>query len=118
MVKYSDEAYNPVMDVYNSIPTEAKETANKIVGDFKSGFPEGEAPPTGMIKKLIPLVPKGKLDGLESAIKKASEFEKKGNEAIAAAPSGFLNIGPRYAALLAAAAAIALMMAGMPPYIP
>lgn len=118
MAKYPTSAYAPVMDVYNLIPQEAKETANKIVGDFKSSFPEGDAPPTGMIKKLIPLVPKDKLGGLESVIERASEFEKKGNEAIAAAPSGFLNIDPRYAALLAAAVAIALMMAGMPPYIP
>ena len=117
MVKYPGEAYNPVMDVYNSIPQEAIETANKIVGDFKSSFPEGHAPPTGMIKKLIPLVPKDKLGSLESAIERASEFEKKAKEAAATAPSGFLNINPRYG-ILAVAAAIGLIMMGMPPYIP
>ena len=118
MAKYPESAYAPVMDVYNRIPEGAKSKAKEIIGYFRDNFAEGDAPPSTMIKRLIPLVPKDKLGGLESAIEKASEFEKKGNEAIAAAPSGYLNIDPRYAALLAAAAAIALVMAGMPPYIP
>lgn len=52
MTKYPDEAYNPVMQVYGSLPPELKPQANALMGEYAEKYPQGEAPPDQMLRDL------------------------------------------------------------------
>lgn len=69
MVAYTDEAYAPVMDFYNSLPGNLKQKANDILSGFKKRYKEGEAPPEEMLSSLKALADKHE-GGLEAKLEK------------------------------------------------
>ena len=80
MAEYTEEAYAPAMGIYKHIPDEFKEEANKIVGQYRKNYAEGEAPPYEMARRLLSLVPKERQKSLEALVETAREFEEKSKQ--------------------------------------
>ena len=113
MIVYPDEAYNPVIDFYKTIPEgPLKDKANAALKGFEKKYKQGEAPPEEMLSSLKALVDR-KEGGLEQAI--GSDKKQSGKTTL----GGLFNLTPRQslAGLVAVLAGIAALSVGI-PYVP
>ena len=110
MVTYPDEAYQPVMDFYGKLPSDKKDAANKILGDFVNRYKQGEAPPEEMLSSLKALVSK-KEGGLEARLQQ----ELKGVFTSFFEGIGKMFSNPYTGPVAAGATALLLLYLGLPP---